>query len=381
MRRRRGEAGSVEVFAVLLLLAAVGAAMTFYYTEREDVRRVAVARQTGALFASWFLAAHRASQTEAAAYRVALGGGPFSLTPGQLRVLGATAVGLRDVVDREAVLSVGIISDGTPRGVPMAFGILEPVDADGVALRAGALDAGLAFVAEGAGAGTPVAAHVGAIEVAIGRPVATDALVVTADVGVRYRERVLYRRAQPGRAYLNRMETALDAGANDLLRGGEFGGAVANVSGDVTVAGVAPDVVAVDVLGRVSAFRILALADVSNDRDVEAVDLVVLAQLDVGLAASGAVTAGTVLARGAGHIEGAGGLQSAGSIDADRVAVRGDVVVTGTVNGGAVFARVVEAAGTVRATGVVTASSMGGPSGRVSGAMTVGSCSGCVVTP
>ena len=282
MRAGRGQRGSAEVFAVLLLLAVVGAALTFYYAAREDARRVAVARQTGALFASWFLAAHRASQTEAAAYRVALGGGPFSLSPGQLRALGVTAVGLRDVVGREAVLRVGIIADGTPRGVPMAFGVLEPVDADGVALREGALDAGLAFVAVGAGAGTPVAAHVGAIEVAIGRPVAVDALLVTGDVGVRYRERVLYRRAQPGRAYLSRMETALDVGTNDLLSSGGFGGALANVSGDVTVAGVASDVVAVDVLGRVSVDRFSALADVSNIRDVEAAEMLVLAQLDVG---------------------------------------------------------------------------------------------------
>ena len=381
MRRGRGETGSAEVFAVLLLLAVVGAALTFYYTVREDERRVAVARQTGVLFANWFLAAHRASQTEAAAYRVALGGGPFSLSEAQLRALGATAVGLREVVGREAVLSVGIIADGTPRGVPMAFGVLEPVDADGVALREGALGAGLAFVAVGAGVGTPVAAHVGAIEVAIGRPVATDALLVTGDVGVRYRERVVYRRAQPGRAYLNRMETVLDAGTNDLVGAGGFGGELVNVSGDVTVTGVAPNVVAVDVLGRVSVDRFSARADVSNDRDVEAADMAVLAQLDVGLAASGAVTAGTVLARGAGHIEGAGGLRAIGSIDADRVAVRGDVVVSGTVNGGQVFARALEVTGTVRAAGVLTASSMGGPSGRVNGVMTVGSCSGCVVTP
>ena len=381
MRAGRGQRGSAEVFAVLLLLAVVGAALTFYYAAREDARRVAVARQTGALFASWFLAAHRASQTEAAAYRVALGGGPFSLSPGQLRALGVTAVGLRDVVGREAVLRVGIIADGTPRGVPMAFGVLEPVDADGVALREGALDAGLAFVAVGAGAGTPVAAHVGAIEVAIGRPVAVDALLVTGDVGVRYRERVLYRRAQPGRAYLSRMETALDVGTNDLLSSGGFGGALANVSGDVTVAGVASDVVAVDVLGRVSVDRFSALADVSNIRDVEAAEMLVLAQLDVGQATSGAVTAGTVLARGAGHVEGAGGLRAVGSIDADALAVSGDVVVSAGLNGGQVFAREVEVTGTVRAAGVLTASSMGGPSGRVSGVMTVGSCSGCVLTP
>ena len=50
------------------------------------------------------------------------------------------------------------------------------------------------------------------------RPLAVDALYVTADRGLHYRERALYRRAQPGRPWLNRMETDLamaPAGVSD----------------------------------------------------------------------------------------------------------------------------------------------------------------------
>ena len=82
-----------------------------------------------------------------------------------------------------------------------------------------------------------MALHVPAIEGALGRPLAADALYVTADTGLRYRDQTLYRRAQPGRAGLNRMETALDAGGHDVTGVGAAEGFTASVSGDAEAGG------------------------------------------------------------------------------------------------------------------------------------------------
>ena len=86
--------------------------------------------------------------------------------------------------------------------------------AHGVAMREGALGAGLAGL-ESVGSGALMAPHLPAIEAALGRSLGSDALYVTGDHGLRYLEQALYRRAQPGRAYLNRLETGLDMSSAD----------------------------------------------------------------------------------------------------------------------------------------------------------------------
>ena len=87
----------------------------------------ALDRAAGRIFAAWFQAAHRASQEHAAAFETTLAGGhTIVLTPARLRALGTAPPGLPDAPGRNATFFLGVIADGTRRGIPMAFGVLEP---------------------------------------------------------------------------------------------------------------------------------------------------------------------------------------------------------------------------------------------------------------
>ena len=220
MRVRRYTCGAGALLGVLLLAAFAGTALTLHYEVRGLARGEALDRAAGRdLRGTWFRAAHRASQEHAAAFETTLAGGhTIVLTPAGLRALGTVPPGLPDAPGRNATFSFGVISDGTPRGVPMAFGILEPAPdggaAHGVSIREGALAAGLAGL-ESVGSGALMAPHLPAIEAALGRSLGPGALFVTGDHGLRYLEQALYRRAQPGREYLNRLETGLDMSSAD----------------------------------------------------------------------------------------------------------------------------------------------------------------------
>ena len=94
---------------------------------RTGPRRGARPRRRTRIFAAWFQAAHRASQEHAAAFETTLAGGhTIVLTPARLRALGTAPPGLPDAPGRNATFAFGVIADGTPRGIPMAFGVLEP---------------------------------------------------------------------------------------------------------------------------------------------------------------------------------------------------------------------------------------------------------------
>jgi hypothetical protein len=205
--RDRDRRGAGALLGVLLLASLAGAALAVHYEARAVERAQALDRAAGRVFAGWVQAAHRATQAHAAAFETALETHlGILLTVARLHALGAAPPGLPERPGRDAAMTLGAIADGTARGVPMAFGVLEPRSRP-TAMRAGALDAGLAALAPGGG--TLMEAHRPAIEAALGRPLAADALWVTADLGLPYRERALHRRAQPGRPWLNRMETAL----------------------------------------------------------------------------------------------------------------------------------------------------------------------------
>ena len=208
--RRRHTRGAGAVLGVLLLAVFAGAALAVHYEARDAERGRAIDRAAGRVFASWVLAAHRASQTHAAAFQAELEhNAGLVLTPDRLRALDAVPPGLPDRPGRHAALVLGIIPDGSSRRVPMAFGVLEPAMPGRLdALRAGALGGGLTALQDSGGDG-PMAIHRPAIETALGRTLAPGAIFVTADRGLRYSERALYRRAQPGRPWLNRMEAAL----------------------------------------------------------------------------------------------------------------------------------------------------------------------------
>ena len=187
-------------------------------------------------------------------------------------------------------------------------------------------------------------------------------------------EQALYRRAQPGRAYLNRLETGLDMSSADpanpagrnIARAGAVMARAADLSGAAEIGGnaLADDSV---MAGR------LATADLSA-RELGGAALIVSADLIVGHAVTGVVSAASVKA--AGRLD-AGGLSTAGTLSArtlssaTAVAVAGEAAVTGTFDG-----EETRVNGALQAGGIA-ARAAHGPQARIDGLMTVGSCGGC----
>ena len=377
-RGHRYTCGAGALLGVLLLAAFAGTALTLHYEARGLARGEALDRAAGRIFAAWFQAAHRASQEHAAAFAQTLkNGNAIILAPARLRALGTAPPGLPDAPGRNARFAFGVIADGMPRGVPMAFGVLEPAPdggaAHGVAMREGALGSGLAGL-ESVGGGALMAPHLPAIEAALGRPLGSDALYVTGDHGLRYLEQALYRRAQPGRAYLNRLETGLDMSSADpanpagrsIVAAGAVTARAAALSGAVEIGGNA----VVD--DSVTAGR-LATADLSA-RELGGAALTVSADLIVGHAVTGVVSAASV---NVGERLDAGSLRTAGTLSArtvsaaTAVAVAGEAAVTGTFDG-----EETRVSGALQAGGIA-ARAAHGPQARIDGLMTVGSCGGC----
>ena len=377
-RVRRYTRGASALFGVLLLAALAGAALTLHYETRAHARGQALDRAAGQIFAAWFHAAHRASLEHAADFTARLEtGDAIILTPARLRTLGLAPPGLPDAPGRYAAFTLGIIADGTALAVPMAFGVLEPAAdggaAHGTALRQGALGAGLAALDQ-PGGGALMAPHLPAIAATLGRPPGAEAFYVTADHGLRYLENALYRRAQPGRAYLNRMETGLDmsSGDPDDPAGKNVSGAGAITARAATIAGASEVGGNITVDDAVMAQRLTA-ADLSA-REIGGARLTVSADLVVGHAVTGTATADSVNATG--RLD-AGGLRTAGALGgqvlstATSVAVAGTAAVTGRLDG-----EQASVAGTLQA-GAIAAQAAHGPEARIDGTMTVGSCGGC----
>ena len=377
-RVRKHTCGAGALLGVLLLAAFAGTALTLHYEARGLARGEALDRAAGRVFAAWFQAAHRASQDQAATFAQNLNNGnAIILTPARLRALGTAPPGLPGAPGRNATFAFGVIADGTPRGVPMAFGVLEPAPdggaAHGVAMREGALGSGLAGL-ESVGGGALMAPHLPAIEAALGRSLGPGALFVTGDHGLRYLEQALYRRAQPGREYLNRLETDLDMSSADpanpvgrsIVAAGAVTARAAALSGAVEIGGNA----VVD--DAVTAGR-LTTVDLSA-REFGGAALTVSADLVVGHAVTGVVSAASVKA--AGRLD-AGGLSTAGTLSArtlsvaTAVAVAGEAAVTGTFDG-----EETRVSGALQAGGIA-ARAAHGPQARIDGLMTVGSCGGC----
>ena len=372
--RRRNRRGASALLGVLLLAALAGAALGVHYEARERDRVLALDRAAGRVFAGWVTAAHRATQAHADMFETALETQiGILLTVARLRTLLAAQPGLPERPGRDAAMTLGAISDGTARRVPMAFGVLEPGEARASALRAGALQAGLAAVAPGGG--TLMDRHRPAIEAVLGRPLAANALYVTADRGIRYRERALHRRAQPGRPWLNRMETLLQmappgAGPDDPARrhiaGADAVSAMeAVVDTNMAVGGAAT------VGGAAEAARMTA--GTIEAGDVQAAALGVTGELVVGVAVTGPLAAHTATATG--RIE-AGAVRTEGALDAAALSVAGTATVEGAVAVRGIAGERLEAAGTLGGTRTA-AGGVYGPDAHIAGLLTVGSCAGC----
>ena len=385
--RGRCRQGAGALLGVLLLASLAGAALAAHYEARGAERLLALDRAAGRVFAGWVQAAHRATQDHAGAFETALQVHTgVLLTVARLRALDAAPPDLPERPGRDAVMTLGVIADGTalgaPRGsplpgrslVPMAFGVLEPRSPSRpTAMRAGALDAGLAALAPGDG--TLMEAHRPAIEAALGRPLAADALWVTADLGLPYRERALHRRAQPGRPWLNRMETALrmappgatapaDPARRNVLDAGDVGAEAAQIGTDIAV-GRNADIGGGAVTGDATAATVEA-------GDIAAPTLTVAADLLVGAAVTGALAADRVKATE--RLE-AGALRASGALDAASLSAANSVAVEGSAAAGGLAGEKLRVSGELGA-GRGAAGGVYGPDATI-GALTVGSCAGC----
>ena len=416
----RGRRGVSELVAVMVL-AVLGLAWTAWEVQRSaEAAEYARGRSAGAVFASWMLAAHRRAQEFEDAYRTALAGDigvPIGIAA-DLRATGLAPAWLVSETVLGQRIALGVIDDGA--GVPMAFAVAAPARAlalPGVeGFRAGAALGGVVAVeALGSelGAETFSGGRRAAIEDAIGRALAADDLVAVADLGVAYDDRVIHRRAQPGRAYLSEMRTDLgfadpdgtgplpiagvrverDAAGN----GGVVFGASMEVSGPATPPATAafvvgravgdPDydvdgdgTVGMDVAGDV-------LADAAGGDGAVAANVVeghqALRLEDLGAErwrVNGALSAGRGLARRelAGVEVNAASTLAAGPV----LAVEGELEATGELGGQRIAASTAgsgsTSAGTVRATGTVRGASSSAAELRLSGTLTVtGACYGC----
>ena len=380
-RDRRDRRGAGALLGVLLLASLAGAALATHYEARGAERLLALDRAAGRVFAGWVQAAHRATQDHADAFEIALETQlGILLSVARLHALGAAPPDLPERPGRDAAMTLGVIADGTARGVPgsspvpMAFGVLEPrPPSRPTAMREGAMDAGLAALAPGGG--TLMEAHRPAIEAALGRPLAADALWVTADLGLRYRERAFYRRAQPGRPWLNRMETALrmappgatgpaDPARRNIVDAGEVGAEAAEIATDIAVGGNT------DIGGRAEAGG--AGAATVEAGDVAAPTLEVTAALVVGTALTDRLKAGRVKATE--RLE-AGALRTAGVLDAASLSAATAVAVDGAAAADEMAGEKLTVSGMLGAAGGA-AGGVYGPDATIS-VLTVGSCAGC----
>ena len=365
---RRCRRGAGALVAVLLLAALAGSGLAVHYAAQHAARQMASSFEAGRVFGLWVLAAHRASQERDFSARLSVERS-FVLTPAMLRGFGAAPPGLPERAGRNASFTVGIMDDGRGEAghlpVAMAFGVLEAGGAEALpSLRRGAIAAGLAALAESGSADTAMAAHVPAIEAALGRALAADGLYVTADAGLRYDDRTLYRRAQPGRPGLNRMETALDAGGHGVSGVAAAEGFTASVSDDAEAGGAGT------VTGDADAAGIGAGS--METGAVGAASLSVTAELLVGRAVAGPVSAGTAALTG--RLE-AASVTAAGTLAANSLAAANGADIAGPSSVRSLAGEMLTSSGAVRA-GQMTSTGLHGPDASIAD-LTVGSCGGC----
>lgn len=368
----RGQRGLTEV-ALMLVLATLALAWGGYEAHRaRAAEEHARGAASGAVFASWMQAAHRRAQEEEAAYRAALVGdlGVAISIGGDLQAGGFAPAWLVTETTLGQRIELGVVDDGA--GVPMAFAVAAP----GRALSQPALEGFVAGAAEAGvvgiealgselGAETFSAGRRAAIEDAIGRILGAGDLVAVADLAIAYDDRVLHRRAQPGRPYLSEMRTDLEFadpdGAGPLpavgmrierdALTGEGGGVTASemeVSGPAT-----PPAAAAFVVGR-------AVGDPEFDADGDGVVGVDVSGDVLADAAGGEATLEATVVHGHRALRLAG-LDGGrwlidGALDAGRARGR-QALVAGRIDAGAALdgGPVLAVEGTLEARGTVTA--------------------------
>ena len=308
-------AGTVVTAVLVTVLAGVFLA-TWHAAENVRIGAV-VDREAGRLWAGWFLALHGGAQQGLVPATVWSPGSAVELTAAQIASWGAAPSWLLEKGLADAGMRFGLLDDG--RGVAMAFAVLTPGSGWPDNMRRGALDAGLADVAESGtvgGSASDMAANEAAIAAVLGAALADGSLFVTADWAIPRSDGVLHRRAQPGRPELSRMQAALsfDTGAGISNAGAVEGGSA---------------------------------------------DIALNAAVGAGVSVEGDTSFG-------GTLDGTGGLDAALGITAAALTVGGLLEVGEVRVSGAL------GAGSLNAGSRVTAATA-----EISGSMTVTSCSGC----
>ena len=229
------------------------------------------------------------------------------------------------------------------------------------------------------------------VGLARGAAIPAGALFATADLAVAYEEDVLYRRRQPGRPWANRMEAELEFGGNDLDGAGRVEGQAAettggaesrgqgSVEGNATVArwtsgemeAAEVDAATMTVTGNVSG------GTGRFDGTLNSGSVRANLRVDAGsIATVGPVDAGLLVVGGSLDLVGSSGVLTSSGRFVGR-----ELTVTGNLGTGRATARGLAAgrleAGGVTGQGVSATGAMFGPSARISGTMTVGSCNGC----
>lgn len=425
---RAWSCGAAPLLLMLLVLPLAAAAAAAWHLADDAERRTAQRMETGRVFGGWMLALHRATQESRATWPADLSAARPTYTATQVRAFGGAPPGLPVDPGRGAAMVFGVLDDdpGAVPDTPMAWAVIEFGDAADVgpaALGASAFGlAGMVVRTGGTDSDSPVAAHLARIEGALGRAIGQHALIATADHGVPYHASALYRRAQPGRPWLNRMDQALlltdgdgnvwnlEAGAALAARETALAGrAEANgttspsrVDADLLV-GVAAAPAALEARGPLSAA--LAAAECQQAGGTPVTGDCVTARAGPGeppvTVSAGQALLGDRLTAARVELDGrleaaqtrnldtvsaaivaAGDRASAGTrITAATALVAGEFEVSGPLAvAGAASAATLQTGSLDAATargGSVGADSAFGPSAAVSGLMTVGSCDGC----
>ncbi len=409
---RRNVRGAAALLSVLFIVSLAAVLLAVWHESDAARERRQLQAETGRVFAMWLLAAHRA--TMRTDYRAALVADPdgFAVAPASLP--GAPA-GL----PVPAGLTLGVMPDGSSPapGVPMAWAVLALAGDARSAARAGAFGAGLVDVGIGGSGGGTMAVHETAVGAARGAAVPAGALFATADLALSYEEEALFRRAQPGRPWANRMEAHLlleDGGG--VRRDIDGARAVDGIRGE-TLADVSSDAtarVAGDAVGaNWSAGQEAAAPCVASASDpclvAGAVDVTGDAANPGNLTATGAFAAGSGrfagelggnTVRAVGGRIGAGSFSTLGSVDASLLVVGGaldgvtelrsatrmvagqlrvnGLLDTSSMDTGTLAAGDLDASGVV-AQEIDVSGDIFGPSARITGTLTVspGGCDGC----
>ena len=401
-RRHRGAA---ELFGVLALVTLASAALTAW-TLAEFRGQVASARLTaGHVAAGWLQAMHRSTQETD--WRAAVASGGAVVAPADLAAAGHAPPGLPETL-RGATMTLGVISDGTPAATAMAFVVLEPDFSSATAgIHAGLIDAGVTAVEFASGPPGAMAAHRPAIEALTGA-LAPEAFYVTADT-LAHMPAALYRRPQPGRPRLNRMETDLALAGHDVVSGAALhAGAIDHLdpaidpSDATTWPGVSTrSTTVVSTAGAVADPASLLPGTLTVDRTAPSIDsgaatlaaaaTATFADFDgagleatAGLWVTADLLAGSLVARQtlrSASADIAGGLQAAAlrgaALNAQGTTIAGattvtTAVATPTARAATVSGSPVVDTGTVTATGGVY-----GPRLTITGHLAAGSCDGC----